>query len=93
MPDAEVTGLDGDPRVLALAREKKSARAGLRIELREGMAFDPTFPAGSFDRVVSSLVFHHLDLDNKRRTLGRLFELLRPGGELHIANWGHPAAP
>lgn len=91
-PDAEVVGLDGDARVLALARDK-IARAGLRVELREGMAFDPLFPPGSFDRVVSSLVFHHLETADKRRTLARIFELLRPGGELHIADWGRAGGP
>lgn len=91
-PDAEVIGLDGDARVLALARDK-IGRAGLQIELREGMAFDPPFPRGSFDRVVSSLVFHHLETADKRRTLARIFDLLRPGGELHIADWGRAGGP
>lgn len=86
-PEADVVGLDGDPRVLALARDK-IARARLRVELHEGMSFDPPFPPVSFDRVVSSLVFHHLETIDKRRTLARIFELLRPGGELHIADWG-----
>lgn len=91
-PEADVVGLDGDVRVLGLARAK-IARAGLRIALHEGMAFDPPFPPGSFDRVVSSLVFHHLDTADKRRTLARAFELLRPGGELHIADWGRAGGP
>jgi SAM-dependent methyltransferase len=52
------------------------------------MAFDPPFEPGSFDRIVSSLLFHHLGTEDKQRTLRRAFELLRPGGELHIADWG-----
>jgi len=54
------------------------------------MAFAPPFAPSSFDRVVSSLVFHHLTSENKRRTLVKVRELLRPGGELHIADWGRP---
>ena len=88
-PGARVVGLDGDAKVLAIAREKV-ARAGVEVELHEGMAFSPPFPPGSFDRVVSSLVLHHLTSVNKRATLARVRELLRPGGQLHIADWGRP---
>ena len=54
------------------------------------MAYDPPFGTGSFDRIVSSLVFHHLTTADKRRTLAKARELLVPGGELHIADWGRP---
>lgn len=86
-PEAEVLGLDGDPAVLAIAREKIAA-ANVEIELQEGMAFAPPFPLGSFDRVVSSLVFHHLATEDKRRAFAKVREVLRPGGELHVLDWG-----
>lgn len=86
-PEAEVVGLDGDPKALAIGREKL-ARAGVRVELREGMAYAPPFSPATFDRVVSSLVFHHLTTEHKRQTLRAMHGLLRPGGELHIADWG-----
>jgi ubiquinone/menaquinone biosynthesis C-methylase UbiE len=86
-PEAEVVGLDGDPRALAIGRDKVT-RAGLRVELHEGVAQDAPFPPASFDRVVSSLVFHHLDTDTKRAALARARELLRAGGELHVLDWG-----
>jgi len=86
-PGATVMGLDGDPKILALARAKIAA-AGLEVELHEGMAYAPPFAPGTFERVVSSLVFHHLTTDDKRRTLAQVRALLRPGGELHIADWG-----
>lgn len=85
--DAIVVGLDGDPATLAIARSK-AAKKGVEIDWREGMAHDPPFDSGSFDRVVSSLMFHHLTTENKRRTLERAFGLLRPGGALHVADWG-----
>ena len=86
-PDATVVGLDGDPKVLAIAAAK-IRRAGLDIELQEGLASEAPFAPATFDRVVSSLVFHHLATDEKRRTLQRIRTLLRPGGELHVADWG-----
>ena len=88
-PGARVVGLDGDPKVLAIAREKVAA-AGADVDLHEGMGFAPPFTPGSFDRVVSSLVFHHLTTENKRRTLAQVREMLRAGGELHVADWGKP---
>src|SRR5437773_4875806 len=88
-PGAKIIGLDGDPKILAIARQKIAA-AGVDVELHEGMAFAPPFAPASFDRVVSSLVFHHLTTENKRRTLAKVRELLRPGGELHVADWGKP---
>ena len=91
-PEAAVVGLDGDPETLTVAREKAKA-AGVDIELREGMAFDPPFPEGTFDRVVSSLLFHHLMRENKKRTLAAVRRLLRPGGELHVADWGEAKSP
>jgi ubiquinone/menaquinone biosynthesis C-methylase UbiE len=88
-PGARVVGLDGDPKVLAIARQKVAA-AAVDLELREGMAFAPPFPPASFDRVIASLVFHHLTTDHKRRALAAARSLLRPGGELHVADWGRP---
>ena len=86
---AEVVGLDGDPQILGIAR-KKIAAAGVDVELREGMAYDPPFPPDSFDRILTTLVFHHLTTEEKRRALAGMHSLLRPGGELHIADWGKP---
>lgn len=89
---AEVTGLDGDAKVLDLARTKIEA-AGLDITLKQGLGSEAPFPPASFDRVVSSLVFHHLTTEEKRRTLKRVRELLKSGGEVHIADWGKAQNP
>lgn len=89
-PEAGVVGLDGDPEVLGLARAKAMA-AGVSIELHRGLSFEPPFEPKSFDRVISSLLFHHLTLDHKRRTLRAARILLTSRGELHIADWGRPA--
>lgn len=89
VPTAEVIGLDGDADVLALAA-KKALKAGVEVDFRQGLAFDPPFEERTFDRILSTLVFHHLTTDNKLRTLERARALLRPGGEIHIADWGAP---
>lgn len=91
-PEATVVGLDGDRDILAVAR-RKVATAGVDVELCEGMVFTPPFVPQSFDRVVSSLVFHHLTTEDKRRTFAKARESLRPGGELHITDWGEARTP
>lgn len=88
-PDSDVVGLDGDPRALEIARAK-TTRAGVQVGLDRGMCFELPYPDDSFDRVLSSLLFHHLNRENKLRTLRDVFRVLRPGGELHIADWGTP---
>lgn len=88
-PQADFTGLDGDAKILRIA-QAKAATSGLEITLDEGLSFNLSYPNSSFDRVISSLFFHHLTRENKISTLEEIFRILRPGGELHIADWGKP---
>ena len=91
-PGAVVVGLDGDPKVLARAREK-AAGAQMQIEFDQGLSYELPYPDQSFDRVLSSLVFHHLVRDDKRRTISEIRRVLKPKGELHMADFGKPSNP
>ncbi|HEX3031906.1 MAG TPA: class I SAM-dependent methyltransferase [Bacillota bacterium] len=44
-----------------------------------------------FDRVVSSLMFHHLTLAEKYLAMKEIYRVLKPGRELHIADFGKPS--
>jgi len=88
-PASEVTGLDGDPEVLQIA-QAKAAKTGVEIVFDLGMAYQLPYPEGSFDRVLTSLVLHHLTRDDKQRAMGEVYRVLRPGGELHIVDFGRP---
>jgi ubiquinone/menaquinone biosynthesis C-methylase UbiE len=88
-PGAEVSGVDIDPKILAIARGKVAA-AGVDVRLVEGSATAPPLPAASFDRVLTSLMLHHLTTPQKRAALTAARGLLRSGGELHVADWGKP---
>lgn len=92
VPAARVSGLDGDPRMLARARAK-AAEAGLELEFDQGMSSELPYPPAQFDRVLSTLFFHHLAPADKRRTVREISRVLRPGGELHVADWGRPSDP
>ena len=88
-PEARVVGLDGDPKILAIARQKFE-RKGVDIAIDEAMSFAMPYPDGDFDRVLTTLMLHHLTMENKLRTLGEVYRVLKPGGELHIADFSTP---
>jgi ubiquinone/menaquinone biosynthesis C-methylase UbiE len=83
----EVIGLDGSEQILELAG-KKVAGEGLDVSFVHALSYEIPFEDNSFDRVVSSLFFHHLNSEDKRRTLAEVRRVLKPGGELHVADWG-----
>lgn len=89
-PLLDITGVDIDPAILARAAHKaKSANAAATFT--RALSYELPYPAAHFDRVVSSLFFHHLSWQDKSRTAQELFRVLKPGGELHVADWGRPA--
>lgn len=85
-PGAHVIGLDPDPDVLGIAAEK-AAKAGVSIEWRQGFARDAAAWSGGLDKTVSSLVFHQVPLAAKQEGVAAMFDAVRPGGEVHIADY------
>jgi ubiquinone/menaquinone biosynthesis C-methylase UbiE len=88
-PLVRVTGLDGDADVLAIAGGK-AARTKLDISFSQAFATALPYPDETFDRVLSSLVFHHLSSATKHAALREAYRVLRSGGELHILDFGPP---
>ena len=87
-----MVGLDADPEMLERAKGKAS-EAGVELRLDEGYSTELPYEDASFDRVLSTLFFHHLDPEPKRQTAREIARVLRKGGELHVADWGEPADP
>jgi ubiquinone/menaquinone biosynthesis C-methylase UbiE len=88
-PGACVVGLDPDPKALALAEHKRQ-EAGVEIEWVQGYAGRVPFPAQRFDCVISSLMIHHLPIDQKRAAFQDVKRLLRPGGRFLLLDFGPP---
>lgn len=88
-PAAEVIGVDPDPAVLAIAREK-AARAGVDVEWHVAMGdrLSEVVGAGRATTIVSSLVFHHCTTPVKRALLAAAYATLRPEGTLAMADYG-----
>jgi ubiquinone/menaquinone biosynthesis C-methylase UbiE len=85
-PGAEVIGSDPDPKALARARRKVQRMTGIRFE--HAYAQELPFADQEFDRVLSSMMLHHLDEDVKAAAAGEVFRVLRPGGRLHVVDIG-----
>jgi ubiquinone/menaquinone biosynthesis C-methylase UbiE len=86
-PESTIVGIDADADVLAIAARKLRA-AGVEVALDIGRSDDLPYEDATFDRAVSSLMLHHLTRAEKKMTLRELFRVLRPGGQLHVADWG-----
>jgi ubiquinone/menaquinone biosynthesis C-methylase UbiE len=82
-PGADFVALDPDARALARAR-RNAERRHVAVRLDHGFAEELPSPDGSFDRVLSSLMLHHLELGAKRATLQQVARVLRPEGSLHL---------
>jgi SAM-dependent methyltransferase len=88
VPGATVIGTDPDAAALALAR-RKAERAGLALQLDEAYAQSLPYADGSVDRVLSSLMLHHLADDEKVGALREVRRVLAPGGSLHLMDLDH----
>jgi len=88
-PEAEVIGLDADPEMLHMAIAK-SAEQKITVKFDVGFAHQLPYPDASFDRVLSSIMIHHLKTPEKKKAAYEVFRVLKPGGELHIIDFGKP---
>lgn len=86
--DVRVVAVDGDPQVRELAQAKPGAA---RVDWRHGLADALPLADASAERVLMSLLLHHLPPDGKRAALAEARRVLQPGGRLHVADWGRPA--
>ena len=88
-PSAEVSGLDADPEMLKVARYKSSQlKAPVKFDV--GFTNNLPYPDQAFDRVLSSIMIHHLKTPDKKKTAQEVFRVLKPGGQLHIVDFGKP---
>ena len=86
---AALAGIDADPRILVRASQKLTS-ARVRATLVHAYAQHLPFSDGTFDAVVSTLIFHHLSTPLKHAALGEIHRVLKPGGRLLLADFGKP---
>jgi ubiquinone/menaquinone biosynthesis C-methylase UbiE len=88
----QLTGLDADADILAIANRKLAA-AGTAGKLVLGRSTNMSFDDATFDRIVSSLFFHHLVTADKKATIAEIARVLKPEGAVVVADWGRPTGP
>ena len=84
-PHLEVVGLDPDPKALERAA-RKNKRAAAAVTFTRGYSEELPYADGSFDRVFSSFMFHHVPEDAQPQMLREAFRVLRTGGSLHLVD-------
>lgn len=82
-PELEAVGCDPDPRALERARRKTDA-----VRFEQGYAERLPYADGEFDRVLSSMMLHHIADDARNAAAKEIFRVLRPGGRLHLVDIG-----
>lgn len=92
-PSIELTGVDADPAMLKRAKAKARSDGHPEIDFDVGLSNELPYDDDSFDQVVSTLFFHHLTTPVKRQTAAEVARVLRPRGQLHVADWGRPSDP
>lgn len=88
-PKATVIGLDVDSQVLTIAQQKANKKK-IDVSFQQGFASDLPFEDNQFDKIFSSLFFHHLTLEMKHKSLEEVYRVLIPGGDFHILDFYRP---
>ncbi len=86
---AIVSAIDASPRMLAEAQDRvreTGLDSSVSLFYMDAALIADRFPAGSFDLIVSTLVFSELPTDQQRFVLESCQRLLAPGGRLLIAD-------
>ncbi len=76
----KVWGIDVSPEMIEVARERVPAGVALRVGAAESLKFKE----GWFERVVMSLVVHHVD---RPKVFAEIVRVLQPGGALALGTF------
>jgi ubiquinone/menaquinone biosynthesis C-methylase UbiE len=86
-PDRVVHGIDLSPKMIEVA-QKDAEKQGLAVDFRVGSIADLPYPDSSFDVVITNIMYHHLDLAEKRQAVAEIARVLKPGGRYVSAEFG-----
>ncbi|MGO9153906.1 class I SAM-dependent methyltransferase [Mycobacterium sp.] len=93
-PVAMLIGIDPDE---AIRRRARAKLAGVTppVELLAGYLRDAAdlLAGRGVTKVLSSLVFHQVPIEEKHAGLAAIHEALQPGGSLHVADYGLQRTP
>ena len=81
--------MDIAPKMVAAAR-KKARKAHLKIDFHVASIDELPYPDESFHVVISSMMFHHLPLEIKKRGLREIRRVLKKEGRLFLSDFCSP---
>jgi ubiquinone/menaquinone biosynthesis C-methylase UbiE len=90
-PGCKVHGIDISPKMIAAAR-KEAQKQDLAVDFRVGSITDLPYPDAAFDAVITNIMFHHLDLAEKRQAVAEVARVLKLGGRYISAEFGPRAS-
>lgn len=90
-PGCAVYGIDISPKMVQVA-QRDAERQGLAADFRVGSITHLSYPDGSFDVVITNIMYHHLDLAEKRQAVAEIARVLKPGGRYVSAEFGPRAS-
>lgn len=82
-----ICGIDVAPKMIEVAR-KKALRNGKKIDYQIGSSTALPYEDNCFDVVYTSLVFHHLDYEEKGKSLREIYRVLKVDGKCVSAEFG-----
>lgn len=84
--DLKLTGIDIDPELLKIAYKKLKSISS--IKLIQTSATQLPFNNEIFDIIVTTLVLHHLDTEQKQQAIKEMYRVLKTNGTLWCFDFG-----
>ena len=86
-PRCAVCGADVSPKMIAVAR-RGAATQKLMVGFSVGSITALPYPKDAFDVVLTNIMYHHLDLAEKRQAVTEIARVLKSGGRYISAEFG-----
>ena len=88
--DVSISGIDISENLIYLAK-RKANKNGYNIDFSGGSVLELPYEDNTFDVVFTSIVFHQLDIEEKRKAVDEIYRVLKPKGRYVSAEFGPKA--